>query len=284
MHERNFRSIPLACSDFSFLSIDHELALDVIAGLRFEGVDVSLMLGYSHLPVEEVLKNPQQWGCHVLSMTTSRGLATADVNFLPGGDFEKLAVNHPDPGERSRAADLFRRALEFAEAAGTRHMTMLPGVFWPGESPEDSFRRSSEELSWRVTEAEARAVQLSVEAHVGSITPSPAAALRLVESVPLLTLTLDLTHFICQGHKQEECMPLFDVSSHFHARGGAPGKLQVAAEDNIIDYELVLDAMQVGGYPGYFEVEFEWNEWGGCNRVDVLAETILMRNLALNRR
>jgi sugar phosphate isomerase/epimerase len=283
MNQRHFRNVRLACSEFSFLSLSHELALDLVAGLGFEGVDISLMLGYAHLPVPEVFENPQEWGRRMLSMTTNRGLAAADVNFLPGGDFEKLAVNHPGPGDRTRAAELFRRALEFASAAGSRHMTMLPGIFWPAEEPEDSFGRSAEELSWRVAEAAAQGVQLSIEAHVGSITPSPAAALRLVRAVPSLTLTLDLTHFICQGYKQEECMPLLDVSSHFHGRGAALDRLQVPAEDNTIDYELVLDAMRVGGYPGYFEVEFEWNEWGGCNRVDVLAETILMRDLVLRR-
>ena len=275
---------PLACSDFSFLSLDQDVALDLIAGLGFNGVDISLMAGYAHLPVQDVLADPQAWGARAQSMTKDRGLEIADVNFLPGGDFEKLAVNHPDAAERVRAAGLFRRAVEFAGAAGSRHMTMLPGIVWPGESDGDSFKRSADELSWRVAEAGTCGIRLSVEAHVGSVVPSPAMARRLVEAVPSLTLTLDLTHFVSQGYTQDECMQLLDASSHFHARGGTIDRLQATAEDNTIDYELVLDAMRIGGYPGYFEVEFEWNEWGGCNRVDVLAETILMRDLARKQR
>jgi sugar phosphate isomerase/epimerase len=278
MHE-----VPLACSDFSFLSLPHDLALDVISGLGFDGVDVSLMAGYSHLPVSEALNSPQEWGRRTADRARQRGLTVADVNFLPGGDFEKLAVNHPDRGERIRAAELFRRALKFASAAGSRHMTMLPGVCWPTEEEETSFQRSADELAWRVEEAAAQGIQLSVEAHVGSLVPSPEAAMRLVRAVPSLTLTLDLTHFICQGYPQERCMPLLGVSSHLHARGAALNRLQVPAEDNTIEYGLVLDAMRRGEYPGYFEVEFEWNEWGDCNRVDVLAETILMRDLVRRR-
>jgi sugar phosphate isomerase/epimerase len=277
-------SIPLACSDFSFLQVSHDVALDIIAGLGFDGADVSLMLGYSHLPVQEVFETPEAWGRRVRSMLADRGLATADVNFLPGGDFVNLAVNHHDDSRRATAADLFRRALDFACAAGSRHMTMLPGVPWEGESASESLGRSARELLWRVAEAGARGVTLSVEAHVGSIAPSPSVAARLLELTPGLTLTLDLTHFVCQGYSQDECMPLVNAASHFHARGGGPGKLQATAEDNIINYERVLESMKDRGYSGYFEVEYEWNEWGGCNRVDVLAETVLMRDLALRNR
>jgi sugar phosphate isomerase/epimerase len=277
-------TIPLACADFSFLSLNHDVALDVIAGLGFDGADVSLMLGYTHLPVQQVLQAPEQWGRRVESMLKSRGLATADVNFLPGGDFNKLAVNHPDPEERASAAELFRRALLFASAAGSRHMTMLPGLSWPGEPAGESFQRSARELAWRVAVASEFGIVLSVEAHLGSIVPSPADAARLVAATPGLTLTLDLTHFVCQGYDQNECIPLLRLASHFHARGGAPNALQTTAEDNIIGYERVLESMRNDGYSGYFEVEYEWNEWGACNRVDVLAETILMRDLALRSR
>lgn len=278
---QNVPTIPLACSDFSFLSLPHEVSLDVIAGLGFQGVDISLMSGYSHLPVPEVLREPERWSEHVRGMLSSCGLAAADVNFLPGGDFTNLAVNHPQEEQRMQAADLFRRALRFAGLIGTRHMTMLPGIAWPGESESESFARSARELTWRVAEARAAGITLSVEAHVGSIAPAPTDAAKLVAETPGLTLTLDLTHFVSQGFSQDDCLPLLSVSSHFHARGGAPGKLQATADENTIDYVHVIQRMKNTGYSGYFEVEYEWNEWGGCNRADVLAETIQMRDLAL---
>jgi sugar phosphate isomerase/epimerase len=282
LHDRS--SIPLACAEFSFLSLEHEVVLDVIAGLGFEGVDISLMSGYAHLPVQEVLDRPEVWGARIRSLVMSRGMEVADVNFLPGGDFEKLAANHPAAGERARGAELFRQALRFTTAAGSAHMTMLPGVFWPHETADESFRRSAAELAWRVSEAAAAGVTLSVEPHVGSVVPTPDAAARLIHATPGLTFTLDFTHFISQGHTQDECMSLTAHASHLHARGGAQGKLQAAAEDNIIDYVRILRALKNQRYSGYFEVEFEWNEWGGCNRVDVLSETILMRDLALTHR
>ena len=47
--------IPLACADFSFPLLPHDVALDLIAKLGIDGVDVSLMLGHAHLPVAEAL-------------------------------------------------------------------------------------------------------------------------------------------------------------------------------------------------------------------------------------
>lgn len=280
MPEPDRPRIRLACSDFSFLSLPHELALDVIAGIGADGADISLMRGYSHLPVDDVLASPAGWGQRVSQRLRERNLATADVNFLPGGDFEKLAVNHPDAGERDTARGLFRRAIEFTSAAGGSHLTMLPGVPWPAESVDQSLTRAADELAWRVAEGAAAGITVSVEAHVGSIVPTPPETWELLGRVPGLTLTLDLTHFVSQGFDLSHCLPLLQRSSHFHARGGAPGMLQAPREEDVIDYARVLQAMNDFGYAGYFEAEFEWNEWGGCNRVDVLSESILMLRMA----
>ncbi|MEP0843201.1 MAG: hypothetical protein HRF43_10895, partial [Phycisphaerae bacterium] len=42
-------SHPLACADFTFPLLDHDRALDLIALLEFDGVDVGLFEGRSHL-------------------------------------------------------------------------------------------------------------------------------------------------------------------------------------------------------------------------------------------
>src|SRR5947208_11183322 len=43
--------IPLACADFSFPLLPHDLVFDLIAGLGIEGVDLSIITGNSHLSV-----------------------------------------------------------------------------------------------------------------------------------------------------------------------------------------------------------------------------------------
>lgn len=274
------RKIPLACADFSFPLLPHDLALDLIAGLGMEGVDVSLMFGNSHLPVEEVMANPLAWARTVASRLNGRGLALADVNFTPGRDFQTRAVNHPDPAARRETRDWFYRALEFTVRAGGKHLTMLPGVCWPAEDSQSSLQRSADELAWRVEDAAKVGVTLSVEAHLGSIVPTPGDARRLLELAPGLTLTLDYTHFVYQGFSDAECEVLLRFASHLHARGAHKGRLQAPLKKNSIDYARVLQVMKELGYSGYFAIEYVWIDWENCNDVDIVSETVLMRDLA----
>jgi sugar phosphate isomerase/epimerase len=118
----------------------------------------------------------------------------------------------------------------------------------------------------------------SVEAHVGSIAPEPAEALRLVQAVPGLTLTLDYTHFTRSGLPDSAIEPLVARASHFHARGARKGRLQARLLDNTIDYARVLRAMRKTGYSGYVGVEYVWIDWEHCNEVDNLSETIQLRD------
>ena len=57
-----------------------------------------------------------------------RGLAIADMFLTPGRDFETLAPNHPDAGERRQSRQVFQRALDFTVQSGAKHMSALPGA------------------------------------------------------------------------------------------------------------------------------------------------------------
>ncbi|HZP00474.1 MAG TPA: TIM barrel protein [Terriglobia bacterium] len=272
--------IPLACSDFSFPLLPHDLALDLIAGMGFEGVDVSLMVGNSHLPVEKVFTDPSPWGRDVRAKVEARGLKIADVNFTPGRGFSERALNHPEARVRRESSERFRRALEFSAGCKARHMTLLPGIPWEGEPKQSSLQRSAEELAWRVEEASKAGVTVSVEPHLGSIIPTPQETRSLLQLTPGLTLTLDYTHFVYEGIQESECEGLLPHASHFHARGGCRGRLQAPRKENTIDYARVLQKMQEVGYPGYFAIEYVWIEWERCNEVDNVSETVLLRDLA----
>jgi sugar phosphate isomerase/epimerase len=272
--------IPLACADFSFPLLPHTVALDLIASLGIEGVDISLILSNAHLPVEEVLANPPLWAPRVSAMFAERALAMADVNFTPGRNFETRSVNHPDAQVRREARELFYRALEFTVRANGKHITMLPGTCWPAEDGETSLKRSADELAWRVADAAKVGVTLSIEAHLGSIVPTPSEAVRLLALTPGLTLTLDYTHFVYQGFSDADCEALLPHASHLHARGGRQGRLQAPMKESTIDYARVLNAMKAVNYTGYFAIEYVWIDWEHCNEVDNISETVLMRDLA----
>ena len=126
--------------------------------------------------------------------------------------------------------------------------------------------------------SKARNIVFGTEAHVGSLAPDPTEALRLVQGVPGLTLTLDYTHFTRLGLPDSASEPLIPHASHFHVRGARQGRLQCNFKDSTIDYARVVKLMRQSGYNGYLGIEYVWIDWEHCNESDNLSETVLFRD------
>jgi sugar phosphate isomerase/epimerase len=268
----------LACADFTFPLLSHDHAVDLIAMLEFDGVDIGLFEARSHLWPSKEFKSPAKSGNRLRRKLAARGLRCADVFLQMDPSFIPYAINHPEEARHRRARDWFLKALDYAAAAGAKHVTALPGVYFDDEKPNESWQRTCDELAWRVGQAKGHRIVFGIEAHVGSIVPNPKAALRLVRDVPGLTLTLDYTHFTRAGLSDRAIEPLIAHASHFHARSARKGRLQTAFQHNTIDYARVLRAMRKAGYRGYVGVEYVWIDWEHCNEVDNLSETIQLRD------
>jgi sugar phosphate isomerase/epimerase len=275
-------SFPLACADFTFPLLSHEHSLDVIAMLDFEGVDIGLFEGRSHLHPSREFADASA-ATTLKNKVADRGLNVADVFLQMDSDFEAYAVNHPDRQRREKARDWFRRTLAYAATCGCPHVTALPGVLFDAEAKADSLARCQEELAWRVQESRTAGIVFGIEAHVGSIVPTPRQALELVTAVPGLTLTLDYTHFTRNGLPDADIEPLLTHASHFHVRGAREGRLQCSCKDNVIDYGRIVGLMKSQGYSGYVGVEYVWIDWEHCNEVDNISETILFRDFLRSR-
>lgn len=269
----------LACADFTFPLLPFDAALDLIAALQFDGIDLGLFAGSSHVDPEESLEDVRSSAATLSSRLRDRNLVVADLFVVPGLGFETLAPNHPDVAERGRSRDLYHRAVDFAGQVDACHLTTLPGVFFAEESRESSFDRCTEELAWRVEVATEAGIPFGVEPHIGSVAATPRDAQTLVEATPGLTLTLDYGHFISQGYASEEIEPLIRCASHFHARCTCPGRLQCSTKENTVDFGRVIRTMAEQGYRGAVGVEYVWIDWQKCNEVDNLSETILLRDL-----
>jgi sugar phosphate isomerase/epimerase len=268
----------LACADFTFPLLDHDRSLDLISMLEFDGVDIGLFEGRSHLWPSRVFKQLSQSARELARKVGDRGLAVADIYLQTAVEFVSLAPNHPDAAKRRKAREMFLRTLEFAAECGSEHVSALPGVLFDSEPAQTSWGRCFDELAWRCEQAQKAKLVFGVEAHVGSIVPTPAKALRLVKNVPGLTLTLDYTHFTRAGVADSVIEPLVPHASHFHARGARKGRLQCSFKDNTIDYDRILRVMKESEYRGYLGVEYVWIDWEHCNEVDNLSETILWRD------
>ena len=274
--------LKLSCTDFSFPLLDHDLALAVIALLGLRGVDMGLFEGHGHLKPSRELKMPARSGAKLRRRLDSLGLKAADIFLQIHAGFAEFAVNHPEVKHRAFARDHFLRALDYANAAGADHVTILPGVTFASELRATSIARSADELAWRVAAAKAAKLQVAVEPHVGSLIDTPERALALLRRVPGLGCTLDYAHFTRAGISDARVEPLTKFATHLHARTARRGRLQCPSKENTIDLPRLVRALAANKFSGWVALEFVWIDWEHCNEVDVISETIQVKQLLQN--
>src|SRR5580704_9198180 len=120
--------LKLSCADFSFPLPAHDAALKIISLLGLRGVDIGLFAGRSHLRPEKELSKPEKNGATLGRRLERDGLVAADIFLQLHENFTHFAVNHPDAARRKFARQQFLRTLFYAAAAGSKHVTILPGV------------------------------------------------------------------------------------------------------------------------------------------------------------
>lgn len=268
----------LSCSDYTWPLLPHAAVLDLIRALEFEAVDLGFMTGRSHVRPEAVRDYPAAAGAAVRREVEARGLGVADVFAIPYTDFQTMSANNPDARQQARALEFFRAAVEFCRAVGAPGLTTLPGVLFPGDTFAQALARSADGLSERVRIAAAAGLSLSVEPHVESLIDTPDKTVQLLELVPDLRLTVDHAHYIRGGARQEDVDALLPWARHLQCRSGRPGALQVRVDEDTIDFERVVGLLHELHYGGSLAVEFTWQEWMDCNRVDTVGETALLRD------
>src|SRR5580700_7672924 len=106
--------LKLACADFTFPLLAHDHVLQLIAMLGFEGVDIGLFEGRSHLWPSRVFADLKGSARELAGKLGDRGLALADVFLQTAPDFVSVAPNHPDAAVRRRARDWFAMTVDFA--------------------------------------------------------------------------------------------------------------------------------------------------------------------------
>ena len=269
----------LSCADYTWPLLPHAAALDLIRALDCDAVDLGFMALRSHLRPEAVHGRVAATAGAVRERVESRGLAVADVFAIPYTDFETRSANNPDSAEQERSLEFFRDAVEFSELVGSPGLTTLPGVLFAGDTFAQALNRSVDGLARRVELAAARGLALSVEPHTGSLIDTPEKTRELLDRVPGLQITLDYAHYVYGGVTQDEIDPLLPFARHLQCRPGRPGGLQVSVKQDAIDWVRVVTALNTAKYQGYLGLEYTWQEWLDCNRVDTVGESILLRDL-----
>jgi len=271
--------LKLSCTDFSFPLLDHDQALAVIALLGLRGVDIGLFEGRGHLTPRRELLKPERNGAALRRRLDAHGLKASDIFLQIHAGFVEFAINHTEQKRRKVAREQFLRATDYATAAGSNHVTILPGVTFATESRASSVTRSADELAWRVVQAKNAKLQLAVEPHVGSLIDTPEQALDLAKRVPGLGFTLDYAHFTRAGISDVRIEPLTRFATHVHARGARRGRLQNSLKENTINFPRMLAALNRHRFGGSMALEYVWIDWEHCNEVDVLSESVQLKRL-----
>lgn len=272
------KDLKLACADFTFPLLQHDNVLDLIAMLDFQGVDIGLFGGRSHLKPEQEFENIKKNARRLKTKLEDRGLIASDCYLQLDTSLSDKAINHPNKKVRLFAREQFLKLIEYANELGADHITCLPGMFFPDQNNEKSLELCYTELEWRLKQVQNTPLSFAIESHIGSPFISPSATEELVNSVPGLTLTLDYTHFIREGYKQEDVDKLLKYTGHFHARGAKKGYLQASMSNNTIRYNDIIKKLIKLNYKSWVGLEYIWIDWAQCNEVDTLSETILLRD------
>jgi sugar phosphate isomerase/epimerase len=263
----------VSCSEYSFSSVpDYASRIGVVKLLGFNAVDISLFISdtadlRSDLPA---LLDELEGALETHSIRGS------DLFFTTGSTFEEAAPNKVDPARRAHARQQFSAAATLASELEIPGLTILPGVLWPGD-PDGARRVCVEELRWRVEEGSRRQVSVSFEPHIGSIASTPELALSLIEAVPGMYVTLDLSHFDVQAIPTERMLMLAPHTRHVHVRASRPGAIQVRWDQNQAPVHELVSTLAASHYSGGYCIEYvPMSKWR-CDEVDVVTEALKVR-------
>ncbi|HEX5502130.1 MAG TPA: sugar phosphate isomerase/epimerase [Thermomicrobiales bacterium] len=271
-------AMELTCTSFSFPLLPFERSARVIALLGLRYVDLGAHVEGTHLQPERIEADPRGEAARAREAIAAAGLGASDFFPTFGHGFRDRPVNTPDPAMRDANRRRFAAFVEFCAAVGCPGMTLLPGVIWDDLGPERSFDLAVEALAEFVRDGHAAGLRVGVEPHLESVVEEPERALALVGAVPGLQFTLDYSHFVAAGVAAERVHPLIPHAGHFHARQAAPGHLQTVRAEGTIDFADIVRRLQAAAYTGFLSIEYTWQEWRDCNRLDVLAESALLRD------
>ena len=261
-------SIALGCHKWTFAHTTTLQAAQIIRALGFERMDIG---NAPDLDPVKGAENPRETVAHLAKIREQTGITFIDL-------FPQLPYppNHPDPEMRKFSRAHLEKWFTIAEKVGLQGVTLTPGRYWPGHTPEEDFSRAAEELRWAVQEGKKRGLLIRIEPHVESVTWTPQLAVQMVQEVPGLTLTIDHSHFIFHALPYEQIAIMHPYGTHWHARQAKPGNLCCPTNEGQIDFQKIVRDLLERGYEGTICLEFTPGLWMTSGYVDCVSETLAL--------
>lgn len=229
-----------------------EAGLDDVRRLGVEIADFGIGDHVAHIPLDEVLLSPKKMGRTFSQAAANAGVKLSQgllLNFGP-------PTNDPSVGVRKMIDEKFPRVVEFLVEAGAASVMVTAGPAHEGLTWGECFCYAVDGLERYVRLSEGSGIKVCLEPDVDSFLRTPAEALRLLDAVPGLGLTLDLSHFVCRGIGQAAITVLVPRADLLHVRQASPGKIVDYWAAGSIDFEGLVRDLEAGGFAGEYCVEY----------------------------
>lgn len=265
--------LEFACHAWAFNNLPLADAFGTIARLGFRYVDIG---SGPHLHTLRVAQDPRGVAAEIRRDLLTFNLKLSDIYIvLP-------RISLADEDKRRKDIDLYKALLPFIVALETPGVTLSPGLAQP-EDEQGAYERAVAALTEMIEASRlatpATQLHVSVEPHMDSLAQKPETALKLVQDVPGLELTLDWAHMVCQDVFHEEIVKLIPHARHVQIRQAARAQLQTPYERGRIDPVKVIAALNDAGYGGIVSIEYmQTPGWHGMIEVNPIRECARMRD------
>jgi len=258
-----------SCHTWAFNDLTLPEALGTIARLGFRYVDIG---SGPHLNAPKAAADPQAVATEIKADIEIFNLKLGDLCLM----LPRISV--ADEKKRSADLELYQRLVPFAVALGMPGITLSPGLAHPAEDTEAQDRTVAA-LREMVKTGKDAGLEISIEPHMDSMAQTPEQALKLVEDVPGLKLTVDWAHLVCQDIFHDEIIKLLPHARHVQIRQAARAQLQTPFDRGRIQVPRVVEALRAVNYEGVVCVEYlQTHGWHGTLEVNAIREVSQMRD------
>lgn len=261
--------LEFACHTWAFSDLTLPEALGTIARMGFRYVDIG---SGANLNTQRAAENPRKAAADIRADLDLFDLKVSDLYIL------LPRISLADESRRQKEIELFKALMPFAAALGTAGITVSAGLTHPAEDTEAQDRTVAA-LREMVKAAQTARLPISIEPHMDSMAQTPEAALKLVNDVPGLKLTLDWAQMVCQDIFHDDILKLLPHARHIQIRQAARAQLQTPFERGRIDPAKVVKDVLASGYSGLIGVEYmNTPGWHGMIAVNAVQECAKMRD------
>lgn len=266
-----------SCHTWAFNDLTLPEALGTIARLGFRYVDLG---SGPHLNLQRAAK----LSTRTRTVNEIRGdLETFNLN-LSDLYLTLPRISVADEEKRQADIDMFKTLLPFAQGLNVPGITLSPGLIHP-KSDEEAQDRTIAALRDMVSAANQADIPISIEPHMDSMAQTPEQALKFVNAVPGLELTLDWAQMVCQDVRHEQIVELLPHTRHIQMRQAARAQLQLPFDRGRIRIPDVIQALNDSDYEGIVGIEYMQAEgWHGMEKVNYIVECYTMRDALRDER